>query len=94
MIYSLLSPFASTLIEKSFLGSNVVNSIDEIVVVLKIVVSTSVSEQSNPNLPGSHKHCPVDLSQIPALLQFAGQVNSKRRFMNHMISNCNLIASN
>ena len=94
MIYSLLSPCASTLIEKSFLGSNDVVSIGEIVVALKVVLGVFISEQSIPNFPGSHKHCPVDLSQIPALLQFAGQVNSKRRFMNHMISNCNLIASN
>ena len=94
MIYSLLSPFASTLIEKSFLASNSVVSIGEIVVALKIVLGVFVSEQSNPNFPGSHKHCPVDLSQIPALLQFVGQVNSKTRFMNHIISNGNLIASN
>ena len=84
MIYSLLSPFASTLIEKSFLGCNVVVSIGEIVVALKIVLGVFVSEQSIPNFPGSHKHCPVDLSQIPALLHFVGQVNSKTRFMNHI----------
>ena len=94
MIYSLLSPFASTLIEKSFLGSNDVVSIGEIVVALKIVLGVFVSEQSNPDLPWSHKHFPVNLSQIPALLQFVGQVNSKTRFMNHIISNGNLIASN
>ena len=94
MIYSLLSPFASTLIEKSFLGSNAVVSIGEIVDALKIALGTSVSEQSNPNFPWSHKHCPFDLSQIPALLQFVGHVNSKTKFMNYIISNCNLIASN
>ena len=94
MIYSLLSPCASTLIEKSFLGSNDVVSIGEIVVALKVVLGVFMSEQSNPNFPGSHKHFPVDLSQIPALLQFVGQVNSKTRFMSHIMSNGNLIALN
>ena len=94
MMYSLLPLFSSTLIEKLFLGSNAVVAIVEIVVVLKVVVGVVVPEQSNPNLPWSHKHFPVNLSQIPALLQFAGQVSSKTRFMNHIMSNDNLIASN
>ena len=38
-----------------------------------------VTEQSIPNFPGSHKHFPVFVSHLPALLQFAGQVKSARK---------------
>ena len=37
----------------------------------------SLLEQSVPCLPGLHEHCPVEVSQFPALLQSPGHVNSK-----------------
>ena len=50
----------------------------EILVVLMVVV-IEVAEQSIPNFPESHKHFPVLVSHLPALLQFAGQVNSAKK---------------
>ena len=37
-------------------------------------------EQSDPCLPTVHKHCPVLVLQIPALLQSPGQVNAKKKY--------------
>jgi hypothetical protein len=47
-----------------------------VVVVVVVTVVVVVIEQSAPNLPGSHEHSPVDVSQFPALLQSAGQESS------------------
>ena len=37
----------------------------------------SLLEQSDPCLPTSQEHCPIETSQLPAPLQSAGQVNSE-----------------
>ena len=42
-----------------------------------ILTYFSLLEQSMPCRPLSHEHCPVDVSQFPALLQSCGQVNSR-----------------
>ena len=44
-----------------------------------MVVVVVVTEQSIPNFPESHEHLPVLVSHLPALLQFAGQVNSAKK---------------
>ena len=43
---------------------------------LKMLIK-NLLEQSTPFLPGLHKQIPVDVSQLPALLQFPGQMNSE-----------------
>ena len=45
--------------------------------IFKILFRKTLLEQSDPCLPTVHKHCPVLVLQIPALLQSPGQVNSK-----------------
>lgn len=50
-----------------------------VLVILLVVVVIVVMEQSLPNFPESHKHFPVLVSHLPALLQFAGQVNSAKK---------------
>ena len=49
------------------------------ILVVLVVVVIVVMEQSIPNFPESHKHFPVLVSHLPALLQFSGQVNSAKR---------------
>ena len=50
-----------------------------VILVVLVVVVIVATEQSIPNFPGSHKHFPVLVSHLPALLQFAGQVNSAKK---------------
>ena len=50
-----------------------------LVVLADVVGVVVVTEQSSPNFPESHKHCPVFVSHLPALLQLAGHVNSGKK---------------
>ena len=50
-----------------------------VILVVLVVVVIVVTEQSIPTFPESHKHFPVLVSHLPALLQFAGQVNSAKK---------------
>ena len=46
--------------------------------IFKVIFWKTLLEQSGPCLPTAHKHCPVLVLQIPALLQSPGQVSSKK----------------
>ena len=53
------------------------------------MLENNLLEQSVPFLPGSHKQIPVDVSQLPALLQSSGQINSKENMMIYFMKSCN-----
>ena len=58
-------------------------------ILLILNISIGLLEQSEPCLPMSQEHFPVAVSQIPASLQFLGQIHSeKKSFKMYEMINC------